>query len=470
MLNYLLPKLKENKFLLFLNKFLYSDLFIIVVNILMLLSYFFSLEIAVYYTYMILGLTIILFSDDMLPTVPMICTGYMTISKFNSPIKNKESLLFSKTFFINILIIGIIIFIALVTRLIFDIIYRKPTKKPKLTIGFIIVTLVMMLGGIGTDQYSFRTVLYGLLVGVTLSVCYFYLFYTINWKNVRKDYIAFMFMVIGLAVGLQVLECYITFDWNNLEFHRSTVYAGWGIYNNVGGVICTCIGGAFYLSVTRKRGWLYTILGILVYAFVVLSQSRNAILVGTLLLFISFIFVFAFSDKQNRIGNLLVIIGFLFTVIILLGSFEKQLSKIFIDLINRGLDDSGRFEIYLNGLKAYISSPIIGTGFYDYNHAGSMYFEESSFLAPRYHNTIIQFLATSGTIGILGYLFHRFQTLKLVFKKCSIEKLFLAVCFAAIIGNSLLDCQMFNFGPGLHYGTILVFMERLYKQNKLKDR
>lgn len=468
MLNYLFSEIKDIKIIKKLNQFFYSNLFIVLINVLMLIAYFFSFEIIIYYLYMIFGILIMLFSDDMLPTVPMFCTGYMTVAKVNSPITNKNSLLYQKTFLINMLIIGTITGIFLIARLIFSLKYNKRKEKPKLTLGFIIFTIVMIIGGIFTKYYGIRTILYGLLVGVTLAFCYFYFFYTIEFEKVRKDYIFYTFMIIGIAIGIETLDSYISFDWKNLEFHRDQIFTGWGIRNNIGGVTCTCIGAAFYLSTIKKNGWIYTIIGVIIYVLTILSQSRNAIVVGVVLLIASIIVTFIYNDRKNRLINLVIHLSHLVIIICILLIFKDKLKVIFIDIIEKGVDDNGRFELYKGGIKAFLSSPVVGTGFFDFDHSKNVFFSENSFLAPRYHNTIIQLLASTGIIGLIGYTYHRYETLRMFFNKCNKEKIFLAILLAAIIGNSLIDCQLFNFGPGLHYGTILVFMECLSNQKKLE--
>lgn len=458
MLNYFFRDLKENNWIKKINQFFYSNYYIILINILMLIAYFFSLEIFIYYIYMVLGFYIMLFCDDMLPTVPMFCTGYMTIAKKNTPIKNPDSLLYTKSFMINLIILGTITGIGLIIRLILSIKNRKNNNKPSLTIGFIVITICMMFGGIFTKYYSARSFFYGLLVGITLAFCYFYFFYTIDFKNTRKDYFAYTFMIIGLAVGIETLQSYIAFDWSG-EFHRSEITTGWGIRNNIGGVICTCIGAPLYLGATKKHGFIYTIIAIIIYLLTILTQSRNAILVGGFLLVVGLIFVIIYTKEKERTFNILVCVVTLFILSAVMFIYKDKIAKIFIDLIDSGLESNGRLIQYKNGLKAFKEYPIIGTGFFDFDHGNNVFFDQNSFLAPRYHNTIIQFLASTGIIGMIAYLYHRYSTLKMFFKKCNIEKIFIAICFTAIVGNSLLDCQLFNFGPGLHYGTLLVFME-----------
>ena len=461
MLNYWIPGIGNNKIIYSLNKFFKSLYFIILVTILMLISYFFGLEIVIYYVYTILGITIMLLCDDMFPTIPMICTGYMTVSKSQSPIQNKQSVLTSKTFLINMIIIGIVLLIGLVLRLIMDLKYRKINRKPQLLVGFILLTASMMLGGIFTKDYSLRTVLYGLLVGVTLCICYFYLFYTVNWEKIRLDYLAYMFMFIGIGVGIETIHSYVMHDWGISEFHRSEIYTGWGVYNNVGGVICTCLGLTYYLAATKKNGWIYNIIAGIIMLFVILTQSRNSIIFGLLLSFLGTLLTIIFSIEKERLFNLLVTLVFIVGTAALILSSKELLLGIFGDLADKGLNDSGRFSIYKNGLEAFKVSPIVGNGFYDFDHAPILYFEETSFLAPRYHNTVIQFLASTGIIGLLCYGYHRIQTIILLFKKISVVKIFITVSILAILFNSLLDCQLFNFGPGLHYGVLLVAFECL---------
>ena len=469
MLNYWIPNFSNNKIINLFNKFLKSIYFIILSVVLMLVSFLFGLEILTYYIYTVLGLCIMFFCDDMFPTIPLICTGYMTVSKNETPIYNKESILTSKTFLINMIIIGLILLVGLTLRLIMDLKYRKINRKPKLLIGFVLLTLGMMLGGVFTDDYSLRTVLYGLLVGFTLCVCYFYLFYTVDWDKMKLDYLAYVFLFIGLGVGVETLYSYIMFDWESLEFHRREIYTGWGVYNNVGGVICTCIGVVYYLAATKKNGWIFNILAGLIVGFVILTQSRNSILVGILLSFIGTLFTIIFSKKKERMYNVITTLLLTIITVIIILSCNDYLMEIFGDLADKGLNDSGRFNIYKNGLKSFKESPLIGNGFYDFDYAPVLYFDKSSFIAPRYHNTIVQFLASTGIIGLLCYGYHRIETIILLFKKITLEKIFITISICAILLNSLLDCQLFNFGPGLHYGVLFVAFECLpYKKISFK--
>ena len=71
MLNYLFPNIGNNKLINKLNSFFKSIYFIILAVILMLISYVFGLEIVIYYAYTLLGILIMLFCDDMYPSIPL---------------------------------------------------------------------------------------------------------------------------------------------------------------------------------------------------------------------------------------------------------------------------------------------------------------------------------------------------------------------------------------------------------------
>jgi hypothetical protein len=85
--------------------------------------------------------------------------------------------------------------------------------------------------------------------------------------------------------------------------------------------------------------------------------------------------------------------------------------------------------------------------------------EVGQFLPARYHNTYVQLLASCGSVGFFAYVYHRYDTLRMVFKEQNIEKYFLNLCISGLLLTSLLDCHFFNFGPGLTYSILLLLME-----------
>ena len=112
--------------------------------------------------------------------------------------------------------------------------------------------------------------------------------------------------------------------------------------------------------------------------------------------------------------------------------------------------------------------PIFGDSFYPsgylpWQFAGVEEYE--NFFPPRWHNTIIQLMASCGIIGLIAYAVHRLQTVKLLFKKRNLATGFIALALMALLGMSLLDCHMFNIGPAFFYSMTLLFIEFLPSEN-----
>jgi hypothetical protein len=133
--------------------------------------------------------------------------------------------------------------------------------------------------------------------------------------------------------------------------------------------------------------------------------------------------------------------------------------------INQGFNSNGRLDLYKHGLENFITHPIFGGGFDscledNFGHG----------IDPnRYHNTIIELLATCGVVGFGAYCYHRYQTIKLFIKKKSnLSCIFLGICALALLLTSLLDNHIFNLYPTMYYSIILVALGKLpTKENEL---
>ena len=64
-----------------------------------------------------------------------------------------------------------------------------------------------------------------------------------------------------------------------------------------------------------------------------------------------------------------------------------------------------------------------------------------------------------GTLGLLAYNYHRYQTFRMTFTKPMLEKTFLFLSILGLLLTSLLDCHLFNLGPALNYGILLAAIE-----------
>lgn len=481
MLIHYFPKLKDNKLAKFANTYLYSPWYVATVVLLMVLSNLLSLEFPVMWCYVLLAICIVLFADDCFPFVPMFCTGYMLFSAGNNPAGNYGETDFSSPqAIVQLVVLCVLAFGCLVTQLVFQLKVKRYNNKkvPALTTGFLVLGIAYALSGIFSHYEYGRTLIFGLLQIVSLCVTYFFFFYTVDWSKRKTSDAAMIFTIIGIGMMFEVVGMYlkpaVLQKIADGTFVRGDLKSGWGIYNNVGGMMAMLMPAPFYFAVTKKRGWLYVILASALMCAVILSQSRGAILCGGSVYIACTVFTLIYTPKSTK-KSFIITFAVIYMMVISTFAVSYLLIKrddfaILASMLKNGLDDSGRFEIYSYGLKQFLEAPFFGNGFYSgegyvFQFGVSEYIGTKPFIPPRYHNTVVQLLASCGIVGLTAYGFHRYQTVKLFVKNPAPHKTFLAMGLLAHILASMFDCHMFNLGPGLTYGTMLLFAEMLPSLN-----
>lgn len=463
-------KIRENKIVKGLRAFLHSKWYIVFIALLTVCANLFSWELPVFYLYELCGLLIFLFDDDLKGFIPIVCCAYMSVSYENNPSMNfGTSAFYDPAFQLQLVFIIVVAVILLPTRLISLIINGEKKKMPSLTLGFIALGAAFMLGGVFSKYYSLRTAFFGFVLLASLCAVYFLLYYGVDWKKTQKDYFAYLFLIIGLFLLVELAGIYVKSDF--LGTHdRGVLHTGWGMYNNVGCVLAMCLPAPLYLAATKKHGWAYMIAAFSLAVGLVLSQSRNSMLFGGVVFGVGLVIALVKCGKRERLYNLIVLGAACVGAIIFAIIIREKLYEFFADMMKLGFfSDNNRFQIYRDGLKQFTEEPFMGIGFYECKAFRWGSLPSDAFLPPRYHNTIVQMLASCGVIGLLCYLFHRFQTVWLLFRRPSVEKTFIALSISALLLTSLVECHFFSFGPGLLYATLLVCAEGI-ERNRIEGK
>lgn len=462
------PAALQNGVVKKIREFLASPFYLPLLVVLMVCANLFSLELPVFYCYFVLGGLCVLLGDDLRGVMPIILCCYMSISVENNPGMSVETSAFYKpAFMIQLVFLVASICVLLLGRLIVILMRGGRKKMPALTIGFAALGLSFILGGLFTKYYSFRTAFFGFVVGVSLCALYFFFYYGVDWKKTDQDWFAKIFFWIGLALIFEVAGMYVKsgmlFD---PSIPRGKLITGWGMYNNVGCAMVMCLPAFHYLACVRKRGWIYTVLSILLLIAIAFTQSRSSVLFGAVLFAAGIAFVFVFGKEQRKqnalaIGCAAVLAAIALAILFSIPAFSEKIKALFASMFEQGISDNGRFEIYKEGLSHFASSPAFGVGFYQCTAPRWVeeIIKESAFLPPRYHDTFVQLLASGGIFATVCYLLHRLETVVLLFRRRSREKTFIALCVAGLLLTSLLDCHFFNLGPGLLYSVLLVCAE-----------
>lgn len=470
-------KIGEYRAVIALRKFFDSVWFIAIVAALMACSNLFGWELPVFYIYLLFGLLIVLFDDDLKGVIPVVLCCYPTISAKNNPALEIENSAFYQPWFVGQLTAIIVAAVLMLAVRLVSILLRKRAegrtqekkkKLPVLTFGFLVLGLGFSLGGIFSPYYSVKTVLFGMTELASLCALYFLFYYTVDWQKIDKAYWAYLFTAIGLGITLQVLGIYFKEDvFSGGVFNRATIVVGWGNYNNVGCIMAMSLPAPLYLAATKKRGWVYVLISVVLGLGMIFTQSRGSILFGGMIYLAGVVMVLVRSKgierRKNTIafGSLAAVVVVAIIALFTVPYLTEKLVNIFKIVFEQGVSDNGRIEIYENGIKDFLVEPFFGVGFYQCTAPRGGGLSPDAFLPPRYHNTFIQLLATGGIFALGCYIFHRVQTALLFFKRPSFDKGFLVLSIAALLLTSTVECHFFSLGPGLFYAILLIFAEGL---------
>lgn len=453
-------RIKESRAIVAINEECGSIYCLFFFTILFLLTSCFGLELVSYTICWLFAVYLLLFSRELYPLMGIIPLLYYTPSVVNNPGRNPGSVFFPENGLIYIIVLMVTFVALFIARTVTDV--RSGAVKltfPKLTVGFVLLGAAYLLGGIGYEEYDLRSPAFGALEILSISLCYFLFALLMDWKNVPKDYFAWMLFCGGVLISAEVL--WIFADGRgvlNGELNKADIFTGWGISNNIAAAIAMMMPGCGYLAAGKKHGWLFLLAESAMFGAVVLTLSRTAIAVGLAVLLFSAAASIVKAKGREKIGLSVVTAALCAGGITLAALCPEQVFSIFRDLLHFEEAGAGRLEIYRDGWQLFLEHPLFGTGFY--SCSAYKWGTADSFIPGRWHNTIVQILASCGTVGIIAYLVHRAQTLWLLFRRLNFEKLMIALSVAALLLTSLLDCHFFNIGPGLLYSVLLCFAEK----------
>ncbi len=465
-----------------INRFIGSPWCVALLGVCTALAFAFSLELIFYTIVAIYATYVGIFCDDFKPLMPLFIFCYITPSINNNPGKSEGGLFYGATGIYLICIVSVAI-ITLIVRLILDEDIGRGTlftKKRSMLLGMIILGVSYLLSGIGSEkylQYAKSNLIFALIQFASVALLYFIFSATIKWDEMDVDYFAWVGLVMGLIVAAEVGCIYISEDVIvNGVINRGRIYSGWGCYNNVGAIISMSIPFAFHFAGKKKHGGsVFMLIGCLLLAAVFFSCSRGSIVGGVFAFVVAFVYTFIKANNRTEIR----ITSFVLIGLALVGAiiFGERIYNLFgevpsISDVNDGslsFNDSGRFEIYKSGLKVFLDNPIFGQTFYPasfpmYSFSDVEAF--TSFFPPRWHNTVVQMLASCGAVGMLAYSYHRIDTIRMFWKKRTMTNVYIAISILALLGMSLLDCHFFNVGPVFFYSMALTVMEYGEEKNK----
>ncbi len=430
--------------------------------LLALLSSLFGLEIAFYAVSAAVVVFSSIFSRDSKPFLPMVFLAVYAVSWVHTP-----QYPFSSGFFndggvrIYLLCLGVLLVACLLFRFIAFPQDRNFFKESKLRLGIVLMVAAFLLNGVLFSGYQIKDLPFGLLMALSFFAFYIFFFNTLSVDEKTPHYVAYILVLASGVIFLQLAKIYI-FDGviKDGSVDKNLLVAGWGMSNNIGGMLGMLFPACFYLALkSRRGGWAFYMLAFLFFGGVCLTLSRTSALISGIILLAAAIYLSIVRSpvrKFVRIFNCVALIAGA-AALTVMWDFIRELLAVYFE---RGFDDSGRSFIWQSGIENFLRAPLFGVGFYEPIAPDWSYDIENWIFPDMYHNVFIQMLASCGILGLLAYCVHFLQVVFAVKRRPTAESLFYIIILLGIFGMSLLDNHLFHVFPAMVYSVFLLLSER----------
>lgn len=447
-----------------------GEIFPVVYAVLTLLCSFLGFEIAFFALTAVIFWFVTLFGKDSKPVIaPLVLFIYAISQRHTSQPPYSSDFLYGVPFLATSCTLAAITFALFLFRLI---VYPSTDSvikgKPVMRWGLLALAAALLLNGAFYSEYTFSDFLLGAAIAFSFVFFYVYFYHTLIWRDTTALSVARVLTLACAVIMLQLAEMYL-FDGVIVDgsIDKDKIILGWGMSNNVGGMLAMFLPAPFYLAYREKHGWLYYLLGLLVFLGVVLTCSRTSVLVGAIILLV--ILVLLAIRGKNVCAIRIIDVVLAVCAVVACVVFRDKLAELFEHYIERGFDDTGRFEIWAHGWNNFLKAPLFGVGFYTPIAPDWSYNIENWLFPDMYHNTFVQMLASCGILGAVAYSFHVCQGLYLCFRKPTSERLFFFFVIAILSGMSLADNHIVHVFPALVYSMLLAFCEKDFAQAKAAE-
>ena len=288
--------------------------------------------------------------------------------------------------------------------------FLHPTKIKGFHCSLIALIVPFALGGAGSDYQHPLAVVTALALVILMALGYTFLMATnrdIEDRDKLPEYMVKIFFALGLVISLQLIVYFARLG--GIEEIKKAVlekniYLGWAGKNNVAPTLATCIPAGFYFCIKKNKfSPIFAIISMVEFALLLLTGSRGAIMVTTVLLPAMLMYTMAKTENKTAFG--VTVCAIFCVAFFLVAYFGEFVSGVIDGIIGRGLDSSGRVEmLYPEAFEAFKSNPMFGVG-WGYR-LGEF---ASSFYTPYwFHSTALQIIAMMGIVGVITFAFFYF--------------------------------------------------------------
>lgn len=321
-------------------------------------------------------------------------------------------------------------------------------KKTRLLIPSLILSGAFVLNGLFSKTHTTAALIFGVTQAMVYLLLFLLFYLGVSERESTDelvDYLIYVALIVAYMLMIQMGHLFIFGDvLSGGGINSDNINLGWVTKNPLGAILVSLIPILFYSAVRKRRGWLYLVSAVLVWICSVLTCSRNALLFGTLIFATCLIIAcFKGGERRRRFVGLTAfgIAGVILIVIIL----REQLATLFSGILNMGFDNNGRFKLWAQAWSLFCDNFLFGSGFFSI--VDPDVYVAVEFMPTFAHNTIFELLASTGIVGLLAYLYYRFEIIKMALVRPSLEKTFLTLTVLSVALQSLLDAFVFFYYP-----------------------
>lgn len=372
---------------------------------------------------------------------------------------------------------------TLVYKLIVSGAFREMLQKRGICfMGVLFIDIALLTNGIFGGAWQPINLAYGALSALVLTVGYCMFLSMFSHSENAPDFACHTLVSASLAISCEILiiafrlhrnemlyfEKIISHEVTKLILNRTLLSLSWGLPTIVGAVIALGIPAALYLARKGKAPVFHYLAAPFFFAMTVFIDTRSAILCGGIALVCGAIFCCVRNPRQKLFRRITFLL--LFSLAVCLGAtviafpdkVKEYLPKI-IEMLRFDFETEGettlstilgtRAEYWTRGIRDFLSAPLFGVGFMSGNSLiTDVYYK-------MYHNIVIEFLGSMGTVGIFAFLVHIKQLLEIAIRRFSVKKLLLLFVPCLILAMSLFDNFFFYPNFALLYTAFLAACE-----------
>lgn len=453
-----------------------SRFFPFVTAAVLLLCYYLGWDIIAIYYLTLTGALICAFCDDLTPLITVFLFLGVMVSAKNSPSMSTGSspYYFKPAILAQIIIVAALFIGACIYRLVLTAKSNRFKVDP-IFIGLCVFAAVLLLNGVFYGHYTFMNMVFGGLLAFCFLFVYALLKDNLGDRDKLLEKISFSFLGLSVLLLVELVVLYLTKDELIVDGQviREVLVFGWGIHNTMAILLLMCVPFVMYLASRYKYGFLLTVYSLVLSVGIIMTMSRQSML-GIIAVY-PLSFALLMIKCKNRKPHIIVLAAAACAVLAFAAVFWQKLAYSFANMFdhifeNGQLSGSGRMGIYENAVRDFETSPLTGIGFFGNTLEGVDWIVNASglnFIPFMYHNTIMQMLASCGIIGLMAYAVHRTQSIICFFNNITVERCYMALVVAVIVGLSLIDVHIIDIFGTINYSFLLAALYAT--EGKTKD-